>query len=111
MPPPGEIEIIIGEDTHYLRPTFKAIVRIERALRTKTITLLQDMAMGHAGIEQLAIIIHHGIQGDKKEAPLTVDEIGQHLIGRFQQYSKPVAEFLAAIVEAKPTTEVDTSKN
>jgi hypothetical protein len=71
----NEITITLDGRDYTLRATFSAIRAIERDLRTNLVPLIGNIARRDVGIEQCAIIIHHGLigYGDKS---LMLDQVG-----------------------------------
>jgi len=92
---------LFGKDRE-LTPTFKSLVRIEKELGVKLLTLMRGMAIGDFGLNDAAVIIHHGLQGDEKAPPYTVEQIGIEIVGRLGKFMPVIANFLSSAVTAKP---------
>jgi hypothetical protein len=101
----GEVEVTIGGKAYVMRPSYSAIVKIERTLSTRLLKLMVRLQSQDIGVEDLATIIACAVNANPdNHVKLTLDEVGEEVLaGGFVPMLKTVADFLQCIAAAGPS--------
>ncbi len=97
------VEIQIGGETYAARPTFAAIMNIERKIGRSIMAMISNADQpGGVKLTEIAIVIHEAIRtaGGK----LKFEEVGEAIIaaGGFVRFTQAAVEFLAGAIMAGP---------
>jgi hypothetical protein len=99
------VEIKLGERSYCIRPTFGAIVRIERRLGKSILQLIgtTDDAPLKLNLTDIAVIIYEAIAATG-ERDLSMEKVGNLIMqgGGFGQYMTPIAQYLVGAITAGP---------
>jgi len=100
----SEVAVVIGGKSYAMRPSYSAIVKIEKALNTRLIKLMERLQFSDIGVEDVATIITCFINANPENpGKVTVEQIGDKIIEEgFINFLSPLAEVFGYIVKASP---------
>ncbi len=104
MNPTGEITLTIDDKEYNLKPSVKALLRIEETLDRGLIEIVQSLSEGKIRIGHLAVVIHHGMMfgGNAGQIP-TVEAVAAWLLRNNLTTATPsVVRFLSEGLSAGP---------
>lgn len=103
-PARGEVSVAINGKTYTMRPSYASIIKIERALRTRMVPLMNRFQAQDIGVEDVATCLAAFISGNPENGkPPTADEIGEAMVSSgFMAYMQPLAEVFSVIINAGP---------
>jgi hypothetical protein len=95
----NEVEIELAGETRVMRATFAAIRGIERDLNTNVVPLIEKLAKGDIGVAQAAVIVFHGLHGNK-DTRLNLEKVGEAIMDAgLSQVMEPVVKFISCALE------------
>jgi hypothetical protein len=100
----SEVIVTIGGKAYGMRPAYSAIVKIEKALNTRLIKLMERLQFGDIGVEDVATILACFINANPDNpGKVSVEQIGDKIIEEgFINFLQPLAEVFGFIIKAGP---------
>ena len=113
----GEVDITLGGKSYVMRPAYSAIVKIEKALGTRMVPLMNRLQRQDIGVEDVAVCICAFIACNKDNRnPPSLDDVGEAVVREgFTSAVLPLSRIFKYIAEAGPavkqtsTGEVDAA--
>ncbi|CUW85716.1 GTA-gp10 family protein [Rhizobium pusense] len=91
----NEIEITLAGEKRIMRASFSAILAIEKALGKSMTAIINQVAAGDISITDSALIIYHGLVGNK-DTRLSFEQVGDAILeAGMGAVSIPVVEFVS----------------
>ena len=91
----NEMNITLNGAEYTMRATFGAIRGIERDLRTNLVPLIEKLACSDIGVEQMSVIIFHGLRG-YDDTSMGLEEVGEAVVkGGIASVAVAVSRFLS----------------
>ena len=95
----NEVDIEIGGEKRVMRATFVAIRRIEAELGN-IVPLIEKLGQADMGVNQAAVIIHHGLQAGPQGGFKTMEEVGNAIMEvGLAEVMEPVVKFLSCAMQ------------
>jgi hypothetical protein len=108
-PARSEVIVTIGDKAYGMRPSYSAIVKIEKALNTRMVKLMERLQFGDVGVEDVATILTCFINANPDNSgKVTVEQIGDKIVEEgFVNFMQPVAEIFGFIIKAGPKNKAE----